>query len=79
MKNKDEKLSFIKALIDQLDHQTRLPAKVYFNYYSANFDIDQQKEVLAELKKKKLVSSYCFYRLWLAENRQDTGNESGAQ
>ena len=58
MKNKDEKLSFIKALIDQLDQQTRMPAKVYFNYYSANFGIDQQKEVLGELKKKKLVSSY---------------------
>lgn len=58
MKNEYEKLSFIKALIDQLDHQTRLPAKVYFNYYSANFDTNEQKEVLAELKKKKLISSY---------------------
>ena len=58
MKNEYEKKSFIKALIDQLDHQTRLPAKVYFNYYSPNFDINQQKEVLAELKKKKLISSY---------------------
>ena len=58
MKNKDEKLSFIKSLIDQLDHQTRMPAKVYFNYYSPNFDTEQQKEVLAELKKKKLISSY---------------------
>lgn len=58
MKNKNEKKSFIKALIDQLDHQTRLPVKVYFNYPSSNFDIDQQKEVLAELKKKKLVATY---------------------
>ena len=58
MKNKYEKLGFIKALIDQLDHQTRLPAKIYFNYYSPNFDTEQQKEVLVELKKKKLISSY---------------------
>ena len=57
MKNEYEKKSFIKSLIDQLDHQTRLPAKVYFNYYSPNFDINQQKEVLAELKRK-LISSY---------------------
>ena len=58
MKNEHEKLSFIKSLIDQLDHQTRMPAKVYFNYYSPNFDIEQQKEVLVELKKGKLISSY---------------------
>lgn len=58
MQNKYQKLSFIKAFIDQLDHQTRLPARVYFNYYSANFDTNEQKEVLLELKKKKLVSSY---------------------
>lgn len=58
MRNEYEKKSFIKALIDQLDNQARLPAKVYFNYTSPNFDIDQQKEVLAELKKKTLISSY---------------------
>ena len=58
MKNKDEKKSFIKALIDQLDNLTRVPVKVYFNYHSSNFDVDEQKEVLAELKKKKLISSY---------------------
>ncbi len=58
MKNKYEKLSFIKALISQLDNLSRVPAKVYFNYTSASFDINQQKEVLAELKKKKLISSY---------------------
>ena len=58
MKNEYEKKSFIKALIDQLDNLTRVPAKVYFNYHSSNFDIDEQKEVLAELKKKKLISSY---------------------
>lgn len=58
MKNEYEKLSFIKALIDQLDHQARMPVRVYFNYLSPNFNINQQKEVLAELKKKKLISSY---------------------
>ena len=58
MKNKYEKLSFIKALIDQLDHLNRIPAKIYFNYTSSNFDIKDQKEVLAELKKRKLISSY---------------------
>lgn len=58
MKNKYEKSNFIKVLIDQLDNQTRVPAKVYFNYISPRFDIDEQKVVLAELKKKKLISSY---------------------
>lgn len=58
MKNKDEKKSFLKALIDRLDNLTRVPAKVYFNYPSSNFDIGEQKEMLAELKKKKLISSY---------------------
>lgn len=58
MKNKNEKKSFIKALIDQLDNLPRVPAKVYFNYTSPNFDSTEQKEVLAELKKKKLISSY---------------------
>lgn len=58
MKNEYEKKSFIKALIDQLDNLTRVPAKVYFNYHSSNFDIGEQKEVLAELKRKKLISSY---------------------
>lgn len=58
MKNKNDKKSFIKALIDRLDNLTRVPAKIYFNYYSPNFDIDHQKETLGELKKKKLISSY---------------------
>jgi len=58
MKNKYEKLSFIKALIYQLDHLNRIPAKIYFNYTSSNFDIKEQKEVLVELKKRKLISSY---------------------
>ena len=58
MKNKYEQLSFIKALIDQLDNLPRVPAKVYFNYTSPNFNIAEQKEVLAELKKKKLISNY---------------------
>ena len=34
MKNEHEKLSFIKALIDQLDHHMHLPVTLYFNYYS---------------------------------------------
>lgn len=58
MKNEYEKSGFIKALIDNLDHHTDLPVKVYFNYYSPNFDTEQQKEVLVELEKKKLISSY---------------------
>jgi hypothetical protein len=58
MKNKDEKKGFVKALIGQLDNLPRVPAKVYFNYPSSNFDISEQKETLAELKKKKLISSY---------------------
>lgn len=58
MKNEYEQLSFIKALIDQLDNLPRVPAKVYFNYHSSNFDIKEQKEVLAEIKNKKLISTY---------------------
>lgn len=58
MKNKYEKSNFIKVLIDQLDNLTRVPARVYFNYISPRFDIDEQKVVLTELKKKKLISSY---------------------
>jgi len=58
MKNKYEKLNFIKGLIDQLDNLTRVPARVYFNYTSPHFDSTEQKGVLAELKKKKLISSY---------------------
>lgn len=58
MKHKNEKKSFIKALIDQLDNLPRVPPKVYFNYTFPNFDNTEQKEVLAELKKKKIISSY---------------------
>lgn len=58
MKNKYEKLNFIKVLLDQLDNLTRVPARVYLNYTSPKFDINEQKHALAELKKKKLISSY---------------------
>ncbi len=51
-------MGFIKALIDRLDNLTRIPVKVYFNFPSPHFDISDQKAVLAELKKKKLISSY---------------------
>ncbi|MEK7589049.1 MAG: hypothetical protein AAB479_00265 [Patescibacteria group bacterium] len=57
MKNKYEKLNFIKVLLDQLDNLTRVPARVYLNYTSPRFDINEQKHALAELKKKKLISS----------------------
>jgi len=58
MKNKNDKKSFIKALVDRLDNLTRVPSKVYFNFPSPHFDISYQKAVLTELKKKKLISSY---------------------
>ncbi len=58
MKSMNDKKSFIKALIDQLDNLPRVPAKVYFNYHSSKFDIGEQKEALAEFKRKKLISSY---------------------
>jgi len=58
MKNKNDKKSFIKALVDRLDNLTRVPSKVYFNFPSPHFDISDQKTVLVELKKKKLISSY---------------------
>ncbi len=62
MKNEYPKLAFIQTLLGSIESVTdvthKLPAKVYFNYPVSTFDISDQKAVLAELKKKKIVSSF---------------------
>lgn len=62
MKNENAKLDFINSLLGIVESYTdvihKVPDKVYFNFPSPHFDIPDQKAVLAELKKKKLISSY---------------------
>lgn len=62
MKNESEKLSFIKALLGTVESQTdvthRVPNKVYFNFTSPCFDITDQRIILADLKKKKIIANY---------------------
>lgn len=62
MKNEYAKLAFIYALLGSVEScmsvTHKLPSKMYFNYSLSDFDISDQKEILAELKKRKLISSY---------------------
>ena len=62
MENEYAKLSFIRALLDQVESYTdvthKLPKKVYFNYSLSDFDGVDQKNILAELKKKKIIGSF---------------------
>ena len=62
MKNEYPKLAFIQALLGSVESTTdvthKLPAKVYFNYPVSTFDIGDQKSVLTELKKKKVISNF---------------------
>jgi len=60
MKNEYEKLAFLKALIDLLDHQTKTPQKVFLSAYFPGFEIDRQKALLGELKKYKLIKSFIW-------------------
>ena len=59
---KNEKLVFIYTLLGNVESCTdvtnRLPKKVYFNFLSPNFDISDQKVVLTELKKKKIIVNF---------------------
>ena len=61
MKNENAQLVFIRALLGSVESCTdvtnKLPRKVYFNFPSPHFDISDQKAVLTELKKKKIISS----------------------
>jgi len=62
MKNENAKLDFINSLLGSVESCTdvtnKLPSRVYFNFPSPHFDISDQKAVLAELKKKKVISSF---------------------
>ncbi len=62
MKNENVKLVFIYALLGSVESCTditnKLPKKVYFNFPSPSLDISDQRAVLAELKNKKIISSF---------------------
>jgi hypothetical protein len=62
MKNENAKLVFIYSLLGSVESCTdvthKIPAKVYFNFPISDLDIGDQKTVLAELKKKKIIASF---------------------
>jgi len=62
MKNENAKLDFINSLLGIVESCAsvthKVPSKVYFNFPSPHFDIFDQKAVLAELKKKKVIASF---------------------
>ena len=62
MKNENAKLDFINSLLGIVESYTdvihKVPDKVYFNFPSPHFDIPDQKAVLAELKKKKIIAGF---------------------
>ena len=60
MKNENAKLAYIRAFINLLDHQTKVPARVFLSSIFPGFEIDQQKPLLAELKKNKLIRNYTW-------------------
>ena len=62
MKNENAKLVFIYSLLGSVESYTdvthKIPAKVYFNFPISDLDIGDQKTVLTELKKKRVISSF---------------------
>jgi hypothetical protein len=62
MKNENAKLVFIYSLLGGVESHTdvthKIPAKVYFNFPISDLDICDQKAVLTELKKKKIIASF---------------------
>jgi hypothetical protein len=62
MKNENAKLVFIYSLLGSVESYTdvthRIPAKVYFNSPISNLDIGDQKAVLIELKRKKIIANF---------------------
>lgn len=62
MKNENAKLVFIYSLLGSVESYTdvthKIPAKVYFNFPISDLDIGDQKTVLTELKKKKIIASF---------------------
>ena len=64
MKNENAKFVFINSLLGSVESYTdvthKIPNRIYFNYPLPNFDITDQKAVLAELKKKKIIAGFKF-------------------
>lgn len=62
MKNENAKLVFIYSLLGIVESYTdvihKVPAKVYFNLSTPYLDISDQKAVLTELKKKKIIAGF---------------------
>ena len=62
MKNENVQLVFIRALLESVEACTdvtnKLPRKVFFNFPSPYFYISDQKAVLSELKKKRIISNF---------------------
>lgn len=62
MKNENAKLVFIYSLLGSVESYTdvthKIPAKVYFNFPISDLDIGDQKVVLTELKKKRVIASF---------------------
>jgi len=62
MKNENAKLVFIYSLLGSVESCTdvthKIPAKVYFNFPVPDLDIGDQKAVLAELKKRKIIANF---------------------
>lgn len=63
--NENAKLVFIYSLLGSVESYTdvthKIPAKVYFNFPISDLDIDDQKAVLMELKKKRVIASFKLY------------------
>ncbi len=60
MENEYAKLAFLKALIVLLDNETKIPKKVFLSSYFPGLEIDQQKILLGELKKNRLIKSFSW-------------------
>lgn len=62
MKNENAKLVFIYSLLGSVESYTdvthKIPAKVYFNLPISDLDIGDQKAVLTELKKKRIIANF---------------------
>lgn len=62
MKNENARLVFIYSLLGNVESYTdvthKIPAKVYFNFPISDLNIGDQKAVLTELKKKRVIASF---------------------
>lgn len=60
MKNEHATLAYLEAIIDILDHQTKVPAKIFVSAFFPGLEIDRQKFLLADLKKSKVIKSFVW-------------------